>query len=221
MRERRSTGRGRAHRSPARGSHAIAAAMPVVAVALLCVPDLAAADAAHPASTRPETVSAGVTATSLLGGIDLPPSRCFPAPAEYYSFELKPTGKVASVADADGRVRVGFADSPFALAMTRDGRVSRQLEVTLGAPDPPAGGVYVAWVSDPELSTVVRLGAVGAGRTASGVAALNKFLIFVTVEPNDDPDATAWQGPVALVGRSRSARIQSMASHGSFETEDC
>lgn len=215
----RSTGRRRADR---RGRATWRTGGTAAAIAFLLAPTLAASAPLDPVPTAAESAPNGDRVPGALVGIDAPLSVCTgPHADEYYSFPLNPTGKVAAAADADGRVTVGFADSPFALAMTRDGRISRQLEVSLDAPAPANGGVYVAWVADPDLSTVVRLGTLGGDRKATGIASLNKFLIFVTVEPNDDPDATAWQGPVALVGRSRSARIQSMASHGSFETEDC
>lgn len=142
------------------------------------------------------------------------------AHTDYYSFALRPTGKVTAVEGVQGRVDVGYQESPFALAVTRDGTISRRLEVSLDVRTPDSG-VFVAWVADPELTTILRLGPVSEGRPAVGTVSLNKLVVFVTLEPGDEPSAVGWEGPVALVGRSRSARIQSMASHGSFETEDC
>lgn len=79
----------------------------------------------------------------------------------------------------------------------------------------------MAWVASPDLDPVHRLGEIGARGSASGEVTLNKFLVFVTEEPVGTVEGDRWEGPVVLKGKSRSGRMQSMASHGMFEREPC
>lgn len=169
----------------------------------------------------------GVLALPLLPA-GTPPAAAEAAPAcaaspdpEYYSFELVGTDKVAAVQGARGRATVSRPPSPFGLAVTRDGTIAHRVEVSVQAPEAPGGGTYVAWAADPNLERIVRLGEVRPGGAVSGEVVLNKFMVFVTLEDAPAAEAERWRGPVVLVGRSRSARIQSMASHGSFEAEPC
>lgn len=153
-----------------------------------------------------------------------PPRSCasFGDP-DYYSFELERTDKAPSVRLASGRASVSSPSSPFGLAVARDGTLTQRIEVSVDAVESSGHGqgLLVAWAADPNLERVVRLGEVSVERPAVGEIALNKVMVFVTLEESLDRTAERWQGPVVLVGRSRSARIQSMASHGSFEPEPC
>lgn len=79
----------------------------------------------------------------------------------------------------------------------------------------------MAWVASPNLDPVHRLGEIGGRGSASGEVTLNKFLVFVTEEPAGSVAGDRWEGPVVLKGKSRSGRMQSMASHGMFEREPC
>lgn len=140
---------------------------------------------------------------------------------EYYSFELEATDKIPEFRDAMGEVLVSYPSSPFGLPVTRNGTAIHQLSIKIDAPEAPDGQVLVAWASDPTLTQIQRLGIVSPDRPGEGRSRLNKYMVFVTVESTADSEADRWRGPVVLVGRARSARIQSMASHGTFEAEPC
>lgn len=160
-----------------------------------------------------ESMSPGQNAADLCPTGDRPP--------EYYSFELASTDKVPEFRGAMGEVSVSYPSSPFGLPVTRDGTAIHQLSIEIDAPEAPVGRVLVAWASDPTLTQIQRLGVVSPDRPGEGRIRLNKFMVFVTMESEVDAEADRWRGPIVLVGRSRSARIRSMASHGTFEAEPC
>ncbi|HEX5724427.1 MAG TPA: multicopper oxidase family protein, partial [Longimicrobiaceae bacterium] len=110
---------------------------------------------------------------------------------------------------ASGTVELGTVPSPFGVALTADGRHLYDLSITLRDLPPPESlgpyTTYVAWAAPPLLEPMLRLGAVGPGRTRLGPVALNKFLVFVSAEPSADvPRRT---GPLVLRGTSPSMRM--------------
>ncbi|MGH9259976.1 MAG: multicopper oxidase family protein, partial [Acidimicrobiales bacterium] len=113
---------------------------------------------------------------------------------------------VPGLPGASGAVDLGWARSPFATAVTRDGVLVYDLTVTLaGLPAPATLGpyaAYVAWVTTPNLEPMERLGAVTNGRTALGPVAFNKFLVLVSAEAS--PDVAVRRGPLVLRGGSPS-----------------
>ena len=125
---------------------------------------------------------------------------------DLYCLDLVP---VPRLRQASGIVELGTVPSPFGIALTADGRHVYDLSITLRDLPPPASlgpyTAYVAWAAPPSLEPMLRLGAVGAGRTRLGHVALNKFLVFVSAEPS--ADATRRTGPLVLRGASPSMRM--------------
>ena len=119
---------------------------------------------------------------------------------------------------ARGSARLVFAQSPFGVAVTVDGRASYDVQLSLtGLPEPSTLGpytAYVAWAATTDLSKWQRLGPVGNGTTTVGQIQFNKFLLVITAEANGTP--TAKQGPTALHGISPSGFLQSMITHPLF-----
>ncbi|HEU5050397.1 MAG TPA: multicopper oxidase domain-containing protein, partial [Gemmatimonadales bacterium] len=103
---------------------------------------------------------------------------------------------------ASGRVRLVPADSPFGLAVTRDGVPRLDLVISLeGLP----AGRHVAWASGPLLAPLIPLGEVRNGETVLGPIELDRFIIFVTA---DSLPAPATMGRIALRGMSPSSVLK-------------
>ena len=111
---------------------------------------------------------------------------------------------------ARGVVLLTPASSPFGVAVDPAGvpRWGLSLEAT-GLPAPGELGPYrtwVAWVTTPLFSPVLRLGEVGNGAWKLGPVALDKFVVLVT--PEVSPDVEAPAGPAVLRGTSPSMALQ-------------
>jgi hypothetical protein len=132
-----------------------------------------------------------------------------------YEFRLAPG---PAVPGAQGAVQLLFADSPFGVAATADGRLSYEVRLTAtGLPEASTLGpyrAYVAWEVSPDLAQWQRLGPVGNGTTTVGRAEWNKFLVVVTAEPDTAP--AAHSGPTVLHGTSPSGWLQRFLSHPLF-----
>jgi hypothetical protein len=132
-----------------------------------------------------------------------------------YDIPLRPGPKVPG---ARGSARLLFADSPFGVAVTQDGRHSYDIRITAsGLPDPATLGAFrafVAWEVSTDLTEWHRLGAVGNGTTTVGGAEWNKFLLVITAEPDSAP--LAHSGPTVLHGNSPSGWLQRFLSHPLF-----
>lgn len=119
---------------------------------------------------------------------------------------------------ARGTARLVFADSPFGVAATADGRLRFDIRVTADAlPDPVTLGAYhayVAWEVSSDLSDWRRLGTISNGVSTVGVAERNKFLFIITAEADSAPAVHA--GPVVLHGTSPSGWLQQFLSHPLF-----
>jgi hypothetical protein len=119
---------------------------------------------------------------------------------------------------AEGHARLVFAESPFGVAVTADGRARYDIQVTTtNLPVPSTLGdytSYVAWEVSTDLSAWRRLGVVRNGRTTVGQAELNKFLFVITAEA--DSTATTHAGPTILHGHSPSGWLQSFLTHPLF-----
>ena len=119
---------------------------------------------------------------------------------------------------AQGTARLVWAQSPFGLTVTSDGRASYDIRLDItGLPDPSTLGAYtayVAWVATTNLDKWYRLGPVTNGTTTVGKAELNKFLLVITAEAS--ASASERKGPTALHGISPSSWLQSMITHPLF-----
>ena len=136
-------------------------------------------------------------------------------PAGPYDITLQATTKVPA---AEGHARLVFAESPFGVAVTADGRARYDIQVTAtNLPAPATLGTYtsyIAWEVSTDLSAWRRLGVVRNGKTTVGQAELNKFLFVITAEA--DSADTTHAGPTILHGHSPSGWLQSFLTHPLF-----
>lgn len=153
-------------------------------------------------------------ALAILGFLALAAAGAGPKPGPY-DMALAP-GPAAPA--ARGSARLVFADSPFGVAATADGRLRFDIRVTAsGLPAPAALGAYrayVAWEVSPDLSDWRRLGVIANGVSTVGVADRNKFLFVITAEADTAPAAHA--GPTVLHGTSPSGWLQRFVGHPIF-----
>ncbi len=142
-------------------------------------------------------------------------------PPEYYKIDLVATKRVPQARRSKGVGAVTFSPSPFGIAVSPKGNYLYDLAISIDNIRPAPEGVYVAWVSSPNLDQVTRLGVLDDAMTIEGKVSLNKFLVIITLEPTDDAQSQRWQGPVVLRGMSRSGLMHTMAGHGPFQQEPC
>jgi hypothetical protein len=111
-----------------------------------------------------------------------------------------------------------FAESPFGIAVTADGRAQYDVQVSAAnLPRPSELGAYkayVAWATTPDLQRWDRLGTIRNGTNTVGHVNLNKFLLVITAEP--DSASAAHSGPTVLHGTSPSGWLQSFLNHPMF-----
>jgi len=123
-----------------------------------------------------------------------------------------------AVPGARGAARLFFADSPYGVAVTEDGRARYDIRITAsGLPDPSRLGeyqAYVAWEVSTDLASWHPLGPVRNGTTTVGPADWNKFLLVVTAEPDSTP--ATHTGPTVLHGSSPSTWLQQFLTHPLF-----
>lgn len=121
------------------------------------------------------------------------------------------------VPGAQGHARLVFAQSPFGVAVTADGRASYDVQINASElPEPSTLGAYhsyVAWAVSTDLSHWNRLGEVKNGTNTVGHAELNKFLLVISAESTATSQHT---GPTVLHGTSPSGWLQSFLSHPLF-----
>jgi hypothetical protein len=132
-----------------------------------------------------------------------------------YDIPLYATPKAPA---AQGHGRLAYAESPFGVALTRDGHALYDIHVTASAlPAPSSLGAYstyVAWVATPDLTRWRRLGTVVNGNTTLGPVDLDKFLLVVTAE--SDSTAATHAGPTVLHGISPSSLLQKFLTKPAF-----
>lgn len=170
-----------------------------------------------PAHVPPASAAVARAACAPTDTVEVAPG----AGAAYYEVALRPPASSLGGREPAGRVEVSYPPSAFGLPLDREGTLVHRLRVVLEERWRSGRGRLVAWVAPPDLDPVRRLGEIGPDGTVSGQVAMNKYLVFVTEEPPGAGDGSRWQGPVVLKGKSRSGRMQSMASHGMFEPEPC
>ncbi len=145
----------------------------------------------------------------------------FTDPPEYYKIDLIATKRVPQARRSVGVAAVTFAPSPFGIAVSAKGNYVYDLAISIDNLRPAPEGVYVAWVSTPNLDQIIRLGALDDQMAINGQVTWNKYLVIITLEPSDDASSKKWQGPVVLRGMSRSGLMHTMAGHGPFQQEPC
>ncbi len=119
---------------------------------------------------------------------------------------------------AHGHARLVFAQSPFGVAVTADGRhVYDVIADVSGLPAPASLGkytTYVAWAVTTDLTRWERLGTIVNGVNTVGQASENKFLFVITAEAS--AKVLVHKGPTVLHGSSASTWLQSFLSHPLF-----
>lgn len=119
---------------------------------------------------------------------------------------------------ASGKARLVYAESPFGVALTADGREVYDLQVTAAnLPDPGTLGAYrayLAWAATPDLARWQRLGEVKNGTSTIGSVQWNKWLLVVAAAAS--PADTTHAGPVVLHGTSPSGWLQKFITHPLF-----
>ena len=154
----------------------------------------------------------------LAAALGLTPGAAFPRPCDtpsleslgpsrdLYCLELAPAPGISGVT---ARIELGSVPGPFTIAVSPDGRPRVRLILSAaGLPAPESLGhyrTYVAWVAPPTMDSVVRLGAIGNGRTVLGTVELEKFTILITAEPNARVGAPT--GRIVLRGQSPATRL--------------
>lgn len=157
------------------------------------------------------------------------PASASPAPAAcaaggpgYYAIPLVTTRNIPGTGLGRGTAEVvAPPSSPYSVALAADGSYRYRVEVRLDRIKVPARGRLVAWVATPGLDEVRRLGALDDELRAAGSVAWNKFIVVITLEPDDDPARSTWTGPVAFRGMSRSGKMHTMVGHGALQQENC
>ncbi|MBT8487334.1 MAG: hypothetical protein KJO65_00775 [Gemmatimonadetes bacterium] len=147
---------------------------------------------------------------------------CASAGPEYYAFELFTTRNVPGTGLAEARAELEVSGgSPFSITLGPDGSYVYDVSVSLDRMKAPRTGHLVAWATTPDIDQVERLGTLDEQLRTSGQVRWNKFLVVVTWESEDDPEATMWKGPVAFRGMSRSGMMHTMVGHGALQQENC
>lgn len=132
-----------------------------------------------------------------------------------YDIKLLNTPKTPS---ANGTARLLWAQGPFGVTVTPDGRATYDVQLDLsGLPAPRTLGpytAYVAWAATTNLDKWYRLGTVTNGRSTVGRVELNKFMLVITAEASST--SAARKGPTVLHGISPSGWLQSLITHPLF-----
>ncbi|MEX2466173.1 MAG: hypothetical protein WD995_04640 [Gemmatimonadota bacterium] len=164
-----------------------------------------------------------IVALTLLTGSAEPSGACMPeAGPEYYAFPLTTTRNIPGTGMAQGRAVLSFpSSSPFPVSVASDGSYVYDIEVRIDRMKVPADGRLVAWVTTPDLDRTDRMGALDEHLTTTGTVSWNKFIVVVTLEPDDAADRDSWTGPVVFRGMSRSGAMHTMLGHGALQQENC
>lgn len=140
---------------------------------------------------------------------------------EYYQIDLVSTKRVPGTGQARGIGAVSFAPTPFGISLTEDGSYKYNLDISIERLYPPREGVYVAWITTPEIDEIRQIGPLDENHRAEGTVEWNQFLVVITLEHGAPSAGNQWSGPVVLRGISRSGMMHTMAGHGPYESEPC
>ena len=109
-----------------------------------------------------------------------------------------------------GTARLLPPASPFGVAVTAAGEQQYDIEFNLrNLPDPSTVGpytAYVAWATTPQLSPLLKLGAVRNGTIRLGRVTFDRLLILISAEASADVSDRA--GRLVLRGTSAAVRMQ-------------
>ena len=139
----------------------------------------------------------------------------------YYAIEMVKTGRVPGTGRSRGIGQASFARSPFGVSVALDGTYIYDLMIGFEGLKAQEQGHYTVWLTTSEVDQVKRLGVLDANGLVSGRVEWNKYLVVLTLEPEDDPGATKWSGPIVSRGMSRSGMMHTLAGHGPYENEPC
>ena len=139
----------------------------------------------------------------------------------YYAIDMVKTGRVPGTGRSRGIGEASFARSPFGVSISPDGAYIYNLTIAFERLKAPKQGHYTVWVTTAAVDQVKRLGVLDDDGSARGRVAWNKYLVVLTLEPKDNPEATMWSGPIVSRGMSRSGMMHTMAGHGPYEGEPC
>lgn len=144
-----------------------------------------------------------------------------PDPPVYYAIDLVTTRKIRGARRATGTGNVTYAHSPFGVSISKSGNYVYDLSIQLEKISDSIGGRLVAWVTTTDLKDIRLLGVLDGSLAAGGRVDFNKFLVVITLEPENEEVGDMWTGPVVLRGMSRSGLMHTKAGHGPFQTENC
>ena len=127
--------------------------------------------------------------------------------ADLYCIDLLPA---ASIDGPSGTAQLLAPSSPFGVAVTAAGEHQYDIQFDVrGLPAPSTLGpyrTYVAWATTPQMHPVVKLGAIGNGRTTLGRLAFDRTLILITAESS--ATVTERSSRIVLRGTSAAVRMQ-------------
>ena len=107
---------------------------------------------------------------------------------------------------ARGRILLERPDSPFGVAVARDGKPRHELRAEVDGLPASRDTFFVAWLVTEFLEPVRSLGVIRNGVTELGEVSLNKFRVLITAEA--DTSVIEREGPLVLRGSSPSSRLQ-------------
>lgn len=179
-----------------------------------------------------------VYATLFVGGlfccgllVSITPAAAHPDPVDgacmvnpsnvYYNIDLVTTKKVPGSRRAKGTGAVSYVASPFGVALSSQGHSVYNLDISIDNLRPAKEGVYVAWITTPNLDTIQRIGILDEQMKTRGQVNWNKFLVVISLESSEDDLGEIWQGPIVMRGMSKSGFMHTMAGHGPFQQEPC
>lgn len=165
----------------------------------------------------------GIGIPSGVGAESLLESRAdFFCVSEYYQVELVATSSVPGLGGVTGHVDVNPARSVSTVSVGRDGSYLYDLQIHVANLRPARDDeVYTAWVASNDLSRIVHLGTLETDQGLRGAVSFNKFLVIITLEPNDREVGEKWRGPIVTRGMSRSGFMHTMIGHGPLQEESC
>ena len=133
--------------------------------------------------------------------------------------DLQPTGRIAL---AGGTIELKPVMSPFGLAVTAQGQpIFDATVVVKNLPEPGSLGDYqsfVVWLASPSLDQMMSLGAITNDKAITARVDFIKMMYIVSAEPKANVNGQKFSGPIVLVGRSASARVQNMAGCDIYDT---